>query len=84
MLADRSGERQRNLAVKGPDLLLFREMTEAYRLVRRQRARLVQVQREVLQLFDALEAARRQLAERRYQKRLSARPLREKGPKKKS
>jgi len=70
MLSDRSGERQRSLAVKGKDLLLFRKLTEAYRSVRASRARLVKVQREILEVFDALEAVRRQEGERRYASRL--------------
>jgi len=70
LLSDRSGERQRSLAVKGKDLELFRKLTEAYRRVRASRVRLVKVQREILEIFDALEAARRQEGERRYAARL--------------
>ena len=72
MLSDRSGERQRSLAVKGKDLELFGRLTEAYRKVRASRVRLVKIQREILQVFDALEAARRQEGERRYGGRLPA------------
>ena len=72
MLSDRSGSRQRSLAVKGENLALFRRLTEAYRAVRASRARLVKVQREILQVFDALEAARRQEGERLYRGRFPA------------
>ncbi len=70
ILSDRSGTRQRSLAVQGGDLLLFRKLTEAYRKVRASRARLVKVQREILQVFDALEVARRREGERLYGGRL--------------
>jgi len=70
MLSDRSGERQRSLAVKGKDLQLFGRLTESYRKVRASRVRLVKVQREILEIFDSLEAARRQEGERRYAARL--------------
>ena len=72
MLSDRSGERQRSLAVKGQDLELFGRLTEAYRKVRASRVRLGKIQREILQVFDALEVARRQEGERRYGGRLPA------------
>ena len=72
MLSDRSGERQRSLPVKGKDLELFGRLTEAYRKVRASRVRLVKIQREILQVFDALEGARRQEGERRYGGRLPA------------
>lgn len=74
ILSDRSGEKQRSLAVKGPDLLLFRKLTEAYREVRAHRVRLVRVQREILGIFDSLEAARRREGERRHARRLSPPP----------
>ena len=45
-------------------------MTEDYRKVRASRVRLVKVQREILQILDALEALRRQMGERRYARRL--------------
>ena len=66
VFSDRSGERQRNLSLKGKVLERFRTMTEAYRRVRRNRARAVAVQREILEIFDALEVARRQDAVNRY------------------
>ena len=66
ILADRSGEKLRNLPVKGKQLLLFTEMTEEYRQVRHARARLVKITREMLDLFDRLEEARRKEAVRRH------------------
>jgi len=66
ILTDRSGDKQRNLSLKGRVLERFRRMTEAYRQVRRHRARVVAVQREILEIFDALEAARREEAVQRY------------------
>ena len=66
ILSDRSGERQRNLSGRGTVLQRFRTMTEAYRRVRRNRARAVALQREILEIFDLLEAARRQEAVERY------------------
>jgi hypothetical protein len=66
VLADRSSSRQRNLCLFGVDLKRFRAMTEAYREVRRHRARAVKVQREILALFDLLEATRRQDALERF------------------
>ena len=74
VFSDRSGERQRNLALKGKILERFRGMTEAYRHLRRNRARAVAVQREVLEIFDALEVARRQGALERYARDLPPQP----------
>jgi len=72
ILSDRSGDRQRSRTVKGKNLELFRRLTEAYRKVRASRVRLVRIQKEMLEIFDALEAARRQEGERRYAGRLPA------------
>ena len=66
ILSDRSASRQRNLALPDKTLERFRTMTESYRRVRRKRARIVVLQREMLEIFDALEAARRQGAIKRY------------------
>ena len=66
VLADRSGEKPRNLPLHGKQLLLFTDLTEDYRKVRRVRTRLVQVTREMLALFDRLEEARRKEAVRRH------------------
>ena len=66
VLADRSGQRQRSLALAGKQLVLFTNLTEEYRQVRRVRTRLVQVSKEMLKIFDALEEARRQEAVRRH------------------
>jgi hypothetical protein len=73
VLADRSTGEQRNLALDDETLATFRELTEAYRKVRRHRARIVAVQREILDVFDALETARREEGHRRYASRLSPR-----------
>ena len=70
ILADRSGDRLRNLSLAGKELLLFREMTEEYRKVRRARARFVKLTREMLDLFDRLEEARRKDAVRRHSRKL--------------
>ena len=66
VLADRSGERQRSLALAGKSLVLFTDLTEAYREVRRARARFVKITKEMLLIFDALEEARRNEAVRRH------------------
>lgn len=70
VFTDRRGAKQRNLSLKGKVLERFRRMTEAYRRVRRHRARVVAVQREILAIFDVLEAARREEAARRYAREL--------------
>jgi len=66
VLADRSGEKQRSLALAGKSLVLFTDLTEAYRKVRRARARFVKITKEMLEIFDALEEARRDEAVRRH------------------
>ena len=73
ILSDRSASRQRNLALPGKTLERFRTMTEAYRRVRKKRARIVVLQREMLEIFDALEAARREGALKRYGRELPKR-----------
>ncbi len=70
VLADRSGERQRSLALAGKQLTLFTNLTEEYRKVRRARARFVKITKEMLALFDALEEARRNEAVRRHADKL--------------
>jgi len=74
VFSDRSEEKQRNLSLKGKVLERFRTMTEAYRRVRRNRARAVVVQREILEIFDSLEVARRQDAVKRYGRDLPSHP----------
>lgn len=66
VLADRSGERQRSLALSGKQLVLFTDLTEEYRAVRRARARFVKITREMLDIFDRLEEIRRDAALRRH------------------
>lgn len=73
VLADRSGPGQRNLSLDTETLACFRALTEAYRKVRRHRARIVAVQREILEVFDALERARREEGHRRHASRLPPR-----------
>jgi len=73
VLGDRSGDQLRNFTLKGPDLLLFRRMTEEYREVRRARARLVEINREMLAFFDRLEEVRREEAVRRHGAKLPPR-----------
>ena len=70
VFTDRSGAKPRNLSLKGKLLERFRAMTEAYRTLRRHRARAVAVQREILEIFDVLATARRQDAEARYARQL--------------
>lgn len=66
ILSDRSASSQRNLSLPDKTLERFRTMTEAYRQVRKKRARVVVLQREMLEIFDALEAARREVGLKRY------------------
>lgn len=73
ILSDRSAARQRNLALPGKTLERFRTMTDNYRRVRKKRVRIAVLQREILEIFDALEAARRQGALRRYGRELPKR-----------
>jgi hypothetical protein len=72
VLADRSGGRQRNLILEGHTLRLFRRLTEDYRKVRRIRARVVRIGREMLAILDELEEQRRQAGVRLYGNRLPA------------
>lgn len=66
VLSDRSGETQRNFTLAGKDLVLFTDMTEAYRKVRKARARFVKITKEMVELFDRLEEIRREEALRRH------------------
>ena len=66
ILADRSGKKQRSLALAGKQLVLFTKLTEEYRRVRGVRARFVKITKEMLAIFDALEEARRREAVRRH------------------
>jgi len=77
VLADRSGQRLRNLTLAGKPLALFTKMTEEYRQVRQARARLIKITREMLSLFDQLEELRREVAVKRHGGKLP--PQREKG-----
>lgn len=66
VLFDRSADRPRTLTLKGPDLSLFTRLTEDYRALRQARARLVRIHREILEIFDALDAERRRRAVERH------------------
>jgi hypothetical protein len=70
LLADRSGPRQRNLILRGTTLRTFKRLTEDYRKVRRIRARVVQIGREMLDILDELEEVRRQEGIRRHGDRI--------------
>jgi len=73
VLCDRSGDKQRNFGLTHRDVELFCRMTEAYRRVRRARARLVKIHHEMLALFDRLEELRRNEAVRRHGGKLARR-----------
>lgn len=73
LLADRSGDKQRSFTLKGDELRLFTKLTEDYRAVRRARAEIVKITREMLEILDALEKGRREQAMKRHGKRLSHR-----------
>jgi len=73
VLVDRSGSRRHNRALAAEEVLRFGQMTEDYRRLRRDRARAVAVQREILAILDALEEARRADGVRRHAHRLVSR-----------
>jgi hypothetical protein len=70
-LSDRSGQRPRTFTLTGPDLELFRRMSESYRRLRRGRARLVKITDQMLATLDQLEEHRRDQAVQRYEQRLT-------------
>jgi hypothetical protein len=72
VLSYRGQGKPRNLVPAAEHLLAFRAMTDAYRTCRQARAQLVRWQRQVLDLVDALLAARVQLGEAEFQKRCAA------------
>lgn len=70
VLLDRSGDRRRNRGLPAAEVPRFRRMTEEYRRVRRHRTRAAAIYAEVLAIFDALEAARRDEGVSRHADRL--------------
>jgi hypothetical protein len=69
VLSYRGRGKPRNLATTPEHLPALRNLTDQYRRCRQARARLVRWQRQVLDLVDALLAARVQLGETDFQKR---------------
>jgi hypothetical protein len=78
VLSYRGHGKPRNLATTPEHLPVLRDMTDQYRRCRQARARLVRWQRQLLDIVDALQAARVQLGEADFQKRCTprARPSR--------
>jgi hypothetical protein len=69
------GQRQaRNITPAPEHLETLRHMTEHYRRCRQARAQLVRWQRQLLQLVDALQAARVARGEAEFQQRCTAHP----------
>ena len=69
VLSYRGQGKPRNLATTPEHLPTLRDMTDRYRCCRQARAQLVRWQRQLLQIVDALQAARVQLGEAEFQKR---------------
>lgn len=72
VLSYRGQGKPRNLVPAPEHLLAVRAMTDHYRRCRQARAQLVRWQRQVLDLVDALQAARVQLGEAEFSKRGAA------------
>lgn len=72
VLSYRGEGRPQNISPPPEQIETLRSMTEDYRRVRQARAKLVRWQRELLTLVDALEAARVELGEAKFQKGRSA------------
>lgn len=72
VLSYRGQGKPRNLVPAPEHLLAFRAMTDHYRRCRQARAQLVRWQRQVLDLVDALLAARVQRGEAEFSKRCAA------------
>jgi hypothetical protein len=68
VLSYRGEGRPQNISPPPEQLDALRQMTDDYRRVRQARAQLVRWQRELLQLVDALQAARVQRGEAEFQK----------------
>jgi hypothetical protein len=73
VLSYRGQGRPQNISPAPEQLESLRSMTDHYRRCRKARTQLVRWQRQLLQLVDALEAARRQLGEAEFQKLAAAR-----------
>jgi hypothetical protein len=78
VLSYRGQGKPRNLAPAPEHLPALRDLTDHYRRCRQARAQLVRWQRQLLNLVDALQAARVHLGEAEFQKRCAphARPCR--------
>ena len=77
VLSYRGQGKPRNLATAPEHLPALRAMTDQYRRCRQARAQLVRWQRHLLDLVDAMQAARVQLGEAAFRKRCpQARPSR--------
>ena len=68
VLSYRGEGRPQNISPPPEQIETLRSMTEDYRRVRQARAKFVRWQRELLRLVDALEAARVELGEAKFQK----------------
>ena len=76
VLSYRGQGKPRNLATTPEHLPALRDLTDPYRRCRQARAQLVRWQRRLLDLVDALQAARVQLGEAQFQKRCAPRARR--------
>ena len=74
VLSYRGQGKPRNLVPAPEHLLAFRDLTDHYRRCRQARAQLVRWQRQVLDLVDALLAARVQRGEAEFQQRCALHP----------
>lgn len=72
VLSYRGQGRPRNISPSPEQIDTLRTMTDDYRRVRQARAKLVRWQRQLLKFVDALETARVQLGEAKFQKGRSA------------
>lgn len=72
ILSYRGQGRPQNISPTPEQIDTLRTMTGDYRRVRQARAKLVRWQRQLLKLVDALEAARVELGEAKFQKARSA------------
>ena len=73
VLSYRGQGKPRNLATSPEHLPALRDMTDPYRRCRQARAQLVRWQRRLLDIVDALQAARVQLGEAKFHKHYAAR-----------
>ena len=66
VLSYRGGPRLRNVTPRPAELERFKQGTEAYRRFRQARARLVKLQRQMLNLVDRIEAERVRQGEKKF------------------